>query len=90
MIRYVILCTVRLDRKVFGTYIEYIFIKLEGILINYDTKVIIGTFSRPPASDIKEFNESMSLLLVKVQNENKLAYIMGDYNNNLLNIVKHL
>ena len=32
----------------------------------------------------------MSLLLVKIHNENKLAYIMGDFNINLLNTVKHL
>ena len=44
------------------------FIEIEGILINYDTNVIIGTVYRPPATAIKEFNESMSLLLVKVQN----------------------
>jgi len=32
----------------------------------------------------------MSLLLVTIQNEHKLAYIMGDYNINLLNTDKHL
>jgi len=69
MIRNTIHYTVRSDLKVFGTYIECIFIEIEGILINYDINVIIGTVYRPPATAIKEFNESISLLLVKIQNE---------------------
>ena len=66
------------------------FIEIEGILINHDKNVIIGTIYRPPATDIKEFNENMSHLLLIIQNENELAYIMGDYNINLLNSDKHI
>ena len=68
MIRNIIPYTVRSDLKVFGTYIECICIETEGLLINYNTRVIIETVYRPPAIDIKEINDSMSLLLVKVQN----------------------
>jgi len=90
MIRNTIPYTVRSSLKVFGTYIECIFIEIGGTLINYDTNVTIGTVYRPPSTDIKEFNESVSPLLVKMQNEHKLAYIMDDYNINLLNTDKHL
>ena len=90
MIRNTIPYTVRSSLKVFGTYIECIFIEIGGTYINCDTNVTIGTVYRPPSTDIKEFNESVSPLLVKMQNEHKLAYIMDDYNINLLNTDKHL
>ena len=60
LIRNTIPYTVRLDLKVFGTSVECIFIEIEGMIINCDTNVIIGTVYRPPATDIKEFNENMS------------------------------
>jgi len=78
MIRNTISYTVRSDLMVFGTYIEYIYIEIGSKLIRYETNIIIGTVYRPPPADIKEFNES------------RLAYIMGDYNINSLNIDKQL
>jgi len=45
----------------------------------------------PPATDIKGFEENMLRLpMMEIKNANKVAYIMGDYNINLLNTDKHL
>lgn len=40
---------------------------------------------RPPDQDIKEFNHFADHILWQITNENKLVYIMGDFNINLMN-----
>ena len=44
---------------------------------------------RPPISDITVFNEYTDNILKTVKTEQKLCYIMGDFNVNLLNYEKH-
>ena len=44
---------------------------------------------RPPNTDIKEFNEIMQTLLENTKTENKVCYLMGDYNMDLLNSESH-
>jgi hypothetical protein len=52
--------------------------------------LIIGTIYRPPNTDILEFDNVFTDILSVIRNENKLAYILGDYNVNLLNCNNHI
>jgi hypothetical protein len=45
---------------------------------------------RPPAQDINDFYDKLSEILFKIKGENKLVYIMGDFNLNILDSDKHL
>ena len=47
--------------------------------------VVVGVIYRPPDSIIKDFNESLSNSLDLINNEDKLCYILGDFNINLFN-----
>ena len=51
--------------------------------------LVVGVIYRPPGTDMKLFNEDINSLLNLLKNENKLCYLMGDYNINLLNYGKH-
>ena len=44
---------------------------------------------RPPDTDIKEFNDYILQCLTQIKAEKKIAYLLRDYNINLLNIDKH-
>ena len=52
--------------------------------------VIVGVVYRPPNTDLEMFINYMSEILSIVKSENKLMYLMGDYNVNLLNIDNHM
>jgi hypothetical protein len=76
--------TARKDLDVMNENIEGLFIELQ------EKNCVIGIIYRPPAKDINEFCESLSEILFKIKNENKLVYIMGDFNLNLLEAIQHL
>ena len=69
--------------------IETLFIEIDKDQIGKDKNVLIGVIYRPPDTDIKSFNTSISEILSTIKNENKLTYFLGDFNINLLNIEKH-
>ena len=46
--------------------------------------VIAGVIYRPPGQDVQEFNDFMNSLLSKVMHNDKLVYLMGNFNINLL------
>ena len=48
--------------------------------------VVIGTLYHPPNSSIDEFDEQFEKLLDKINRLNKLFYLLGDYNINILKI----
>ena len=61
-------------------YTESLFIKIERYIKEY------CSWYRPPDQDMNEFNKFTDSLLSKItKNENKLVYIMGDFNINLFN-----
>ena len=68
---------------------ESIFIEIDKEVFKRGKNIIIGVTYRPPNSDLSNFNTSVSLLLSELIHENKLCYIMGDYNINLLNYENH-
>ena len=44
-----------------------------------------GIIYRPPDSKLKEFLSDLELLLGKISEENKLVFLIGDWNSNLIN-----
>ena len=51
--------------------------------------IIIGVIYRPPDQDVASFLPSYNKLLSKITKENKICYIMGDFNLNLLRFQQH-
>ena len=44
---------------------------------------------RPPDTDINTFDNIANKILTPIQSENETAYLIGDFNINLLNVDKH-
>ena len=51
--------------------------------------IIVGIVYRPPDQRVDEFIKCNEALMMKVSRENKVWYLMGDYNLNLLNYENH-
>ena len=71
-------------------YFESIFVQLSHESIKSTRDIIIGVIYRKPNTDVKSFVHEMSDLLSLLQQTNKVVYIMGDYNINLLNVHTHI
>ena len=69
--------------------IESLFVEIEKEVLGKDKNVIVGVVYRPPDTDIKLFNECFTEILSVVKAENKLPYLLGDFNINLLNVNNH-
>ena len=69
---------------------EYVFIEIDKTTLNKCRNVVIGVIYRPPKSDIVTFNDSLAVVLEKIKNENKICYLLGDYNIDLLNYERHI
>ena len=54
-----------------------------------EKNVLIGVIYRPPNTDINTFNDQFATLMENIKQEEKICYLMGDYNINLLNIESH-
>ena len=80
----------RSDLKLFNEYIGTIFIEIDKSQCKSTKNIIIGTVYRPPNKNINVFLSGIKEILSILKKENKLIYIMGDFNINLLNIDKHL
>ena len=68
---------------------ESVFIEIDKHVFKKDKNIVLGVLYRPPNTDITCFNESLNVILDKLKCENKLCFLMGDYNINLLNHDKH-
>ena len=82
--------TVRSDLVVFNEVMESVYVEIEKSQFSTSKNIIIGTIYRKPDSDIRNFIDSLSLKLNKLSNENKLVYLLGDFNINLLNTDSHV
>ena len=76
--------------SIFDNDLESIFIEIDKDQLNTKQNVIIGSVYRPPGAEIKTFHEKLKLILEVVTRENKLCYLMGDYNIDLLNCQSHI
>ena len=80
---------IREDLCQMNSSIESIFIEIEKGNINKERNCIIGVIYRPPDTDVKIFNDQINDILSSIKSESKLAYLLGDFNINLLSIDKH-
>ena len=82
--------TCRTDLDIFHEFIESKFIEIDKKSTNKKRNTIIGVIYRPPNGNVKQFTQIVSGILDKIKKENKIYYLLGDYNINLFNIEKHL
>ena len=75
----------RADLTTFEYYCESLFIEIDKSVFGSGRNMLIGVIYRPPNTDIKLFIDHMKEVLEYVQTENKVLYLVGDYNINLLN-----
>ena len=64
-----------------GDTIETIFIEIEKTV---GKNIIVGVIYRPPNGRIEIFENAMNEILAKIDKENKICYLMGDFNIDLL------
>ena len=69
---------------------ESLFIEIDKHHFEKKQNIVIGVIYRPPDTDIKEFNNHLKQCLNKIKSERKSAYILGDFNVNLLNCDRHI
>ena len=77
------------DMSIFNETIESVFIEIEGHILNSKKNMIICVVYRPPNQNIDEFIRHVEPILEEIQSKNKLAYILGDYNINILKYKEH-
>ena len=77
------------DLSVFNDCCESSFIEIEKSVFGHEKNVVIGVFYRPPNTDIQCFIDVVKDICDKLRNINKLCYLLGDYNINLLNVDTH-
>ena len=65
---------------------ESLFIEIRRPL---SKNIIIGVIYRPPDSNVNDFVQSFNSLLAKIGKENKLSYLLGDFDLNLMNHHSH-
>ena len=74
----------------FDECIESKFIEIDKKSTNEKRNTIIGVIYRPPNGNVQQFTQAVSGILDKIKKENRICYLLGDYNTNLFDIEKHL
>ena len=59
------------------------------IMRPHGKNIIVGCLYRPPDASLNDFNRSVEDILSAISFENKLSYIIGDFNLNILNSHSH-
>ena len=75
------------DLTIFCDHCESLFIEIDKSVFGSGRDLLIAVIYRPPNTEL--FTDVLKDVLEKVQLENKLLYLMGDYNINLLNVDSH-
>lgn len=68
------------------TCAESLFIEIDRPRVK---NIIIGVIYRPPNQNIDEFVKNTNILMAKISKLNKVCYLMGDWNLNLMNHLSH-
>ena len=63
--------------------VESLFIEI--ITNSMGENIIVGIVYRPPNQNVHDFINSLNILMGLITRENKICYIMGDFNLNLMN-----
>ena len=66
------------------------FIEIDKEVINQKRNVVIGVIYRPPNGNVEQFTLQLSGILDQIKSENKICYLLGDYNINLFSMEKHI
>ena len=67
-------------------FVESLFIEIEK---PHSKNIVVGVMYRPPGQDLTAFNEYFDSVLKCVTRNQKIVYLMGDFNVNLLNEDTH-
>jgi hypothetical protein len=79
----------RSDLNFFEAWGESVFIEIDKNVFNLSRNVVLGVIYRPPNSDLVTFIDKLNNLLQIIQSDNKICYLLGDYNINMLNFKTH-
>ena len=79
----------RLDLKYSDDNLESVFIEVDKDSFLLGKNIIIGVIYRPPGTDINLFTTFKKKILTIIQMVNKVCYLSGDYNINILNSEAH-
>ena len=79
----------RNDLNVFNEICELLFVEIDRTKLIKAKNIVIGVIYRPPNTEISHFIEIMKDIMEKIKNENKICYLLGDYNINLINVDSH-
>ena len=80
-----ITCIERNDHTTDFESFESLFIELNHLTTVHAKNGVIGVIYRPPNHDISEFIDHMSSVTDTLTRENKICYLMGDFNLDLFN-----
>ena len=75
-----------IDLGIFTKACESLFIEIDKTVFNSDKNIIIGVIYRPPNTDMQRFFDILKNLMEIFKHEDKICYLIGDYNINLLNV----
>ena len=81
--------SIRTDLNHFDDVWESIFIEIDKDELCTNKNMIFGVIYRPPGTNMSIFNDMLKHTLEVIRKEEKICYIMGDYNINLLNSDSH-
>ena len=70
----------RNDLSIMNNYIESIFVDVSPRPLTQDKCVTLGVIYRLPNTDVRNFLENMSTILVNLKYINRTVYIMGNFN----------
>ena len=79
----------RPDISILESDMESVFIEISKDQLQVNKNIMIGVIYRPPATDVRSFNMNLNVYLDKIGKENKICYLLGDFNINLLNHNAH-
>ena len=80
---------VRPDLEIKHEFTESVFVEIDKSLYNTNKNILIGCIYRVPNSDIETFNKELDIVISHVSKEDKLIYLMGDFNIDLLKSNEH-
>ena len=79
----------RIRRDIYADEDEVMEALFIEIIRPHEKNVIVGIIYRPPNQNVNDFVTRMNEILGKISRNNKICYIMGDFNLNLLNNQNH-
>ena len=79
----------RPDLNMLTANAETVFVEIDKSNVGKSSNIIVGVIYRPPDTNINVFTELLETIMSKIKTENKVCYLLGDYNINLLNAENH-